>query len=122
MRATHPDARRSGPSGQIQKSPEAMLPGFSILPVMPPVAVPAIIRPAVVGVRPRSVIVGRAVIIAVIAVARPIAITIIRPVGAGGDGACGQCAGSQAEAQSGTKPPPRLSRRGHDGCANSGNR
>src|SRR6267378_4403989 len=108
----------------MQKSPEAMLPGFSFYqcfrsPVMPPVAVPAIIGPAVIGVGTTSVV-GRSIIV-VIAIAR--SISVIGTVAAGGNGTGGQCAGSQAERQPGADPsPPRLSRRGHDGCAHGGNR
>src|ERR1700687_2676708 len=83
--------------------------------MMAPVAVPIIIGPAVIGIRPRAVIVvGRG---AVVSVTRPI---IIRPVRAS-DGSGGQCAGRQAERQSGAEAS-RLSRRGHRGCANGGNR
>jgi hypothetical protein len=68
---------------------------------MPIVAVPAIIRAAVIGVRPSSVI-GWGVVVAVISIARSISISIarpisIRPVGLGREGPCGQCAGREAE-------------------------
>src|ERR1700676_4629995 len=133
MHATHLGAPRSRPNADTKK-PGSDAPGLFDyqrfrLPVMPPVAVPAIIRAAVVGVGPGSVIVSGGVIVAVIAIAWSISITIarsisiIRPLPAG-DGARGQCAGSQAERQSGAKKPPspRLSRRGHGGCADGGNR
>jgi hypothetical protein len=65
---------------------------------MPPVAVP-VVRPAVIGVRPRSIIVARAV-----TVARSV---IIRVRASGGSG--GECTCSEAERQSGADTPtPRL--------------
>src|SRR5216684_8394919 len=113
MHATHPGAARFGRSVNT-KEPGGGAPGFSItarLPVtvMPVIAVP-IIGSAVIRVRPRSIVVGWGIV--VIPVARPI---VVR-VRASRDGSGGECAGSQAERQSGTpstSPPAGFSRSGH---------
>src|ERR1700738_359710 len=109
MHATHLGAPRSRPNADTKK-PGRGAPGLFDsqgleYPVFPPVGVPEKIRAAVVGVGPGSVIVSGGVIVAVIAIAWSISITIarsisiIRPVPAG-DGARGQGAGSQAERHS----------------------
>src|SRR6266478_197632 len=97
-----------------------MLPGF-LSPAMAPVVVP-IIGAAVIGVRPISVtVIGRpvvtgSVVVVVITIARTVIAVRARRAG-------GECAGSQAESQSGADAPsPRLSRRRHGGGANCGNR